>query len=157
MYITYIEEKTLHCELWQYTSQNEINVIDFFFIPCTDMSSKKSSYQELGTFFCYFTTECVKTRRCIPFICGAGKVVTFPLIPHPRFLSLQPLCIGGNNGLPIIKKPKRERQKQHQLCRKLLLPATFLIIIIRREDVREFKIGVTYKEGQKSKGQKSKG
>ena len=52
----------------------------------------------------------------------------FPINSSSQILSLRPLCIGGNNGLPIIKKPKRERQKQ-QLRRKLLLPATFLIII----------------------------
>ena len=61
---------------------------------------------------------------------SSSQILVTPTIVHRR-----------EQWAPNYQEAKeRERQKQHQLCRKLLLPATFLIIIIRREDVRNLRL-----------------
>ena len=93
---------------------------------------KKIILSKTRNFFLLFHHRVCKNQEVHTVYMWCWESRYFPINSSSQILSLRPLCIGGNNGLPIIKKPKREReterQKQHQLRRKLLLPATFLII-----------------------------
>ena len=73
---------------------------------------KKIILSKTRNFFLLFHHRVCKNQEVHTVYMWCWESRYFPINSSSQILSLRPLCIGGNNGLPIIKKPKRERETE---------------------------------------------